>query len=464
MTLARLLESKSHLIPGKLKVAELFFEVPLDYSNLTRGTIRLFARSVTKYEKPITVTSEEESRKSSQKPWFVYLQGGPGFGCGPPQDYTLTNIVLEKGYQMLYLDQRGTGMSTPLSAATLALQGDVHRQVDYAKLFRADNIVRDCEAVRKTLTADYPNELKKWSIFGQSFGGFCALTYLSFFYQGLSEVFTSGGLAPVGHSAEKVYRATFKKVMERNRAYYQKFPEDVETVHSLAIHINGKGGLSLPSGGTLTVRMFLTAGIQFGSHGGLDRVHDLVLRMRSDLDQFSFITRATLQAVEDVISKDNNIIYAILHEAIYCQGEASNWAAERVGRSIHEFRWLTGEPPSPNAVTEEPLFFSGEMIYPFMFQTSPELERLSPVAHHLAKYSDWPDLYDEWQLARNEVPLYSATYVDDMYVDFGLAQETARMVKGCKQFITNSMYHDAVRSKTDHMMTELFKLRDDSID
>jgi hypothetical protein len=68
------------------------------------------------------------------------------------------------------------------------------------------------------------------------------------------------------------------------------------------------------------------------------------------------------------------------------------------------------------------------------------------------------------RLARNEVPLYSATYVDDMYVDFGLAQETARMVKGCKQFITNTMYHDAVRSKTDQMMGELFKLRDDSID
>ncbi|PQE25295.1 proline iminopeptidase protein [Rutstroemia sp. NJR-2017a WRK4] len=246
--------------------------------------------------------------------------------------------------------------------------------------------------------------------------------------------------------------------MERNRAYYQKFPEDVEAVHSLAIHINSKGGLSLPSGGTLTVRMFLTLGINFGFHGGLDFVHQLIHH------QFSFVTRATLQAVDDAISKDNNIIYAILHEPIYCQGQASNWAAEKVGKGIHEFRWLTGEPPCPNAVTEEPLFFSGEMIYPFMFQTSPELEKISPVAHHLAEYSDWPDVYDEWQLARNEVPLYAASYVDDMYVDFGLAQETARMVKGCKQFITNTMYHDAVRSQTDQMMVELFKLRDDSID
>jgi len=132
----------------------------------------------------------------------------------------ITHTVLDRGYQMLYLDQRGTGLSSPISAGTLALQGDSHRQADYLKLFRADSIVRDCEAIRKTLTADYPTELKKWSIFGQSFGGFCALTYLSFYPQGLREAFTSGGLAPVGKTPDQVYKATFQKVVERNKAYY----------------------------------------------------------------------------------------------------------------------------------------------------------------------------------------------------------------------------------------------------
>jgi hypothetical protein len=74
----------------------------------------------------------------------------------------MTNLILDKGYQMLYLDHRGTGLSSPISAATLALQGDIHRQADYLKLFRADSIVKDCEAVRKTLTEDYPSELRKW--------------------------------------------------------------------------------------------------------------------------------------------------------------------------------------------------------------------------------------------------------------------------------------------------------------
>lgn len=57
--------------------------------------------------------------------------------------------------------------------------------------------------------------------------------------------------------------------------------------------------------------------------------------------------------------------------------------------------------------------------------------------------------------------------IDDMYVDFGLAQETAELVKHCKQYITNGMYHDAVKNKTKEILGELFALhflRDDAID
>lgn len=163
---------------GKFKVKELVFEVPLDYSNKGSGTIQIFARSASRYEKPAAAPSEEERRKNSQKPWFVYLQGGPGCPCGPPQNSPITDYVLDKGYQILFIDQRGTGLSTPISAATLALQGDVHRQADYLTLFRQTEIVRDCESIRKVLTADYPKELKKWSVFGQSFGGFCVLVWI----------------------------------------------------------------------------------------------------------------------------------------------------------------------------------------------------------------------------------------------------------------------------------------------
>ncbi|GMF75568.1 unnamed protein product [Aspergillus oryzae] len=80
---------------------------------------------------------------------------------------------------VLFLDQRGTGLSSTISAGTLALKGNAIKQAEYLKNFRADNIVRDCEAVRRCLTVDYPEDKRKWSIIGQSFGGFCAVTYLS---------------------------------------------------------------------------------------------------------------------------------------------------------------------------------------------------------------------------------------------------------------------------------------------
>lgn len=81
--------------------------------------------------------------------------------------------------KVLFLDQRGTGLSSTITAGTLARQGDAIKQAEYLKHFRADNIVRDCEAIRQCLTDDYPEDQRKWSIIGQSFGGFCAATYLS---------------------------------------------------------------------------------------------------------------------------------------------------------------------------------------------------------------------------------------------------------------------------------------------
>lgn len=99
-----------------------------------------------------------------------------------------------------------------------------------------------------------------------------------------------------------------------------------------------------------------------------------------------------------------------------------------------------------------------------MFESYDELKELKDVADILATYDDWPALYDEEQLAKNEVPVYSATYVDDMYVHFDLARATASKIKGTKQFITNTMYHDGLRSKSDELMRELFSLKEDSID
>lgn len=73
-----------------------------------------------------------------------------------------------------------------------------------------------------------------------------------------------------------------------------------------------------------------------------------------------------LRGLENMQFCDTNPLFAILHEAIYCQGAASRWSAEQVRAQYPEFE------PSP----DRPVYFTGEMIYPWMFD---EYQLLHPL-------------------------------------------------------------------------------------
>jgi hypothetical protein len=72
--------------------------------------------------------------------------GGPGFECAPPKSHPLTEFFLGKGYQMLYLDQRGTGLSSPVDADVWMRSCTVDEKVERLKLMRADNIGTVCSS------------------------------------------------------------------------------------------------------------------------------------------------------------------------------------------------------------------------------------------------------------------------------------------------------------------------------
>ncbi len=453
-----------HTVLGKLQVKELWFEVPLDHSQPNSKTIKLFARSAIKYERPIV---EPSSKEVTQRPYLVYLQGGPGFGNPTPQDSPLSKYMLERGYELLLLDYRGTGYSCPVSANTLEILGGPPEQADYLKLFRADTIVKDLEAVRLCLTKNFPPEKKRWSIFGQSFGGMTSMTYLSFAPEGLREAFITGGLASLDKGPEEVYQSTYRRCIDRNKAYYKKFPGDVAAVKWVAGKIQelgGDKGVPLPAGGFLTVQNLLTLGLSFGGDGGLDRVHNFITKMKADLDQFNMFTRGTLNSFEQELDFDSAPIYALLHEPcwMYGPGFASNWAADRVGQSLAEYQWLRTDW-TLESHDDSPLYFIGEMVPRFHFDTRSELTKLKETAEILAAFDQWPSLYDIKQLEENEVPVYAAAY-NDMYVDSDLARETARHIKGIKVFETNMLFHGAIRTKPDEVFKILLSLRDDTID
>ena len=461
---AELISSKDHVVPGQLLVTEMFFQVPRCYHDPSLGQILLFGRRAVKNENP-RAPGQSDLEAETQKPYVVYLEGGPGFGNREPQDHPITRFFLGKGYQVLLLDHRGVGLSTPVSADMLSSLGGADAQVEHLKAMRQDNTVRDCEAVRKCLTEGWSEDKAKWSIFGQSYGGFVSLSYLSLHPEGLSEVFLTGGLAPVGKTADQVYQAVFPRVISRNKGYYVKFPEDIDNVRRIAEYIEKRGGsVPLPAGGSLTVPRLMTLGIAFGFHGGFDQVHAVILQLSASLDQFGFFTRSSLAALETFTPFDTNIIYAVLHEAIYCDGPgyASRWASDRVARNFDAFNWLKSS--SSVLASNEPLYFVGENIFPFHFETYPELIPLQEVAQKLADFDEWPALYNQEQLRRNEVPVYAASYVDDMFVDNNFARETAALVKGTKVFETNVMYHTALRAKSDAVLQALFALRDDVLD
>jgi pimeloyl-ACP methyl ester carboxylesterase len=91
-------------------------------------------------------------------------------------------VAFEKGYQVLLLDQRGTGLSSQISAESLEKIETDEAKAEYLTHFRADSIVKDCETIRKQLTAGRSatnGEESRITLLGQSFGGFCIGTYLS---------------------------------------------------------------------------------------------------------------------------------------------------------------------------------------------------------------------------------------------------------------------------------------------
>ncbi|KAJ7503070.1 alpha/beta-hydrolase [Mycena galericulata] len=432
-----------------IKVVERFFTVPLDYANPEGEKIRIFARNLIPKSKAKTIEEEEKL------PYLLYLQGGPGFEVELEGSSGIAGEIHEQGYQTLWLDQRGTGLSTTISPETLPSRLVTDQEkADYLKHFRADSIVKDCEEIRKFLLGDKPDpEDRKWTVLGQSFGGFCAITYLSFFPSALKEVFLTGGLAPLDKNPDRVYRSLIPILRKRNEVYYQKYPQDVKRVRDIVAYLEANEVI-LPNGGQLTVNRWLHLGIRFGGTGGIDRVHQTVFRVSNDLEVFGKLTFKTLQLIQSQYPFDGNPIYAILHEPCYCDGHAPKWSAARIISEHPQFSWAHVK----GLANTEPIYFYGEMVFPNDFDDYVNLRPLKGAAEILANDSSWGPLYDSDQLRKNEVKVTAATYFDDLYVEFGLALETAAVIKNTEQYITNQLYHDGVRVDAKDVFKHLFKL------
>ncbi|NEB82492.1 alpha/beta hydrolase [Streptomyces sp. SID14478] len=400
------------------------FLVPLDHAAPDGERIELYAREAV-----------AAGREDEELPWLVYLQGGPGFGANR---FSGTQAWLGRAvqdYRVLLLDQRGTGASATVNRQTLPLRGDARAQAEYLTHFRADAIVRDCELIRREVTGGAP-----WTVLGQSFGGFCAVHYLSSAPEGLAAALITGGLPTLDGHADDVYRAAYPRVERKVRAHYARYPMDVERAREIGAYVLEHEPV-LPNGYRLTLEAFQSLGIWLGASDGSDRLHFLLEDAFVRTPAGRELSDAFREQVAGALSYASHPLYALVHESIYGQGgPATDWSAQRVRGEFPQFDGAKA------LASGGPLFFTGESVHPWQFDCDPALRPLREAAHLLAARTEWPALYDTARLAANEVPVAAAVYHDDMYVDTEHALRTARAIRGLRPWVTNEFEHDGLRA------------------
>jgi pimeloyl-ACP methyl ester carboxylesterase len=388
-------------LPG-LVLTDHVLSLPLDHDASGGEEIEVFAREVA-------------APDGRDRPFLLFLQGGPGQESPRPTGMPSSPAWLERAlrdFRVLLLDQRGTGRSTPYGAPGSDPSADAQRLTH----FRADAIVRDAECFREHLGVD------RWSLLGQSFGGFCSLHYLSTAPDSLREVFFTGGLPPVGRRVDEVYSGTFEAMRMLNRRYHRQFPDDEKRIARL-LDLCDAGEVLGVDGHPVSRRLARTIGNQLGMDAGAETVHYLLERdPRSPAFAHDFAGLVPFNA--------RNPLYAVIHESSYADGVTTQWSAARV---------------QPDDFLADSLLLTGEHLFPWHFEDAAELRPYRDVATLLAEHA-WPRLYDADVLAQVDVPCAAVIYADDPFVIQSFSGETADLLPGMRAWLTNEHLHNGLRT------------------
>lgn len=147
--------------------------------------------------------------------------------------------------------------------------------------------------------------------------------------------------------------------------------------------------------------------------------------------------------IDHAVSFNRNPIYAVLHEACWADGGgATGWSGDRV---------------MPDDFRHTPELFTGEHIFPWMFEDYGALAPLREAAELLAG-REWARLYDPDVLAANEVSVAALIYADDPYVERVFSEETAAHIRGARTWLTNEYQHNGLRADSERVLGRLLDL------
>ena len=277
----------------------------------------------------ISIFARKVSRKENLKkplPYLIFFQGGPGYESPRPVSDSGWIKRASEEYNVILIDQRGTGLSNPISIESIKDMDD-NQIAEYLTFFRADNIVRDAELFRRNIF-----KVEKWSVLGQSFGGFCAMNYLSFHSDHLQKVFITGGIPPLDAHPDDIYRSTYKRVMDKNRMFYKNFPKAKLNAKRIADYLD-QNTVNLPNGDLLSVKRFQQLGLNLGFSDGMAILNYLFERAFIN----GRVSNLFLKQLFILQTFDTNPLFTIIHEACYAQGFATKWSAYRIIKEYPDF-------------------------------------------------------------------------------------------------------------------------------
>lgn len=433
---------------------------------------------------------------------MLYLEGGPGFGAPTPiaglsLDSSWASKAISHYSRIVLMDQRGTGRSTPITKQRLEqdfpdlfalddkdsselpslqelveafpeehdkVQNALQEATDFMAQFRADNIVRDAEDIKDALMLPASNDDSRpyGCALGQSFGGFCLMTYMSQIAHPPRICLLTGGIAPMLTPVYNVYDAAWDRVKDRSLRYYDMYPGDIEVVKKIVQTLLEKPA-NLPSGSKLTARRFLQLGLSLGgspsSFASLHQLFSAAFLNPGDTESPA-LTRAFLKAMDSEQCFDDHPLYFLMHESIYAndsKNSPTDWAAHRAYearvKTPSEFDYRLTSALQSNA---RPTLFFAEMVFPWM--ADGDFAEVSGVgmrslAHALAKKTDWGPLYDKMHMRRvledgSISRAAAAVYYEDLYVDFDASMKVAKRggpLEKCKVYVSNEYQHSGVR-------------------